>query len=101
MAMHHLSSVALTNEHHEVMDCMTASDFRYFVLNPPGIFQPANEYLKNNRGDLSLVVVYPGDTIETVIAKMVEKNVHHVWVMGEGNKPMGSIDATDIIAFIA
>ncbi len=98
--MHRLSSVALTDEKHQLVDCITISDFRYFISNPPGIFQPANEYLKNNRGVLPLVTVHPEDDLETVIAKMVEKNVHHVWVIAE-SKPIGSIDASDIIAFIA
>jgi len=57
------------------------------------LFKPLSQYL----GDQELVTATPNDTLELVIKRVVEKNIHRIYVLDEEKKPQGLFSLSDIL----
>jgi CBS domain-containing protein len=41
-----------------------------------------------------------GDSVESAIARMIDKRVHRLWIVDGGNKPVGIVSMSDILKLV-
>lgn len=75
---------------------LSASDIRN--VSPDNIHQvklPVKEFLTKFREP---VVAKKGTTMETIVRNILTSGVHRVWLVDDGNKPIGVVSLSDIIS---
>jgi len=75
---------------------LSASDIR--SVSPNNIHKvklPVKEFLGSFKEP---VVAKKSETVETVVKKMIDNQVHRVWLVNDENKPVGVVSLTDIIS---
>jgi len=63
---------------------------------------PVTDFLKAElQGDaMPVVTVRPHDTFETLVQKLVQHNIHQVWVVNDCQSPLGVVHLESIIELL-
>ena len=82
-----------------VVTTLSASDIKKITAdNISTLLKPVTEFLQTvNGGTRKPETAILADNLESVMHKLLDNKIHHVWVVDESNRPVAAVGCTDII----
>jgi len=99
---HDVSAVAVVDENGKLVDTLSASDLRGCAEeNLHSLTMPVREFLASHPRQRpaggEILRCAPTDLLGSAINKLVEAQVHRLWITDEGEKPVSVLSLTDVI----
>lgn len=91
-------AVAIVSGNGELVGNLSASDLRGLDQNSfTELLKPVMEFVKSVKRHRGLVTCKTGSTLESVLSKLANNNVHRLWMVDDQNCPIGVITLTDVM----
>ena len=94
-----ITSIALVDEHGRICGNFSASDLKGMTeINGEFLLTLVPSFLeKNSPQSLQPICVTPQTSIREAAEKMIQRRVHRIWLVDQGNRPVGVVTMTDIL----
>jgi 5'-AMP-activated protein kinase regulatory gamma subunit len=91
-------AVAIVSGNGELVGNLSASDLRGLDQNSfTELLKPVMEFVKSVKRHRGLVTCKTGSTLESVLSKLANNNVHRLWMVDDQNCPVGVVTLTDVM----
>jgi len=107
MHQNHCQAAPVVDDDGVAIASISASDLRNLRAgNLKLVLSPVVHFLKQARlrgirtcmpGTRPPVTCTVGDTLQSVVMKLITQKIHRVWVVNDANKPIGTVSMTDIL----
>lgn len=95
-------AVAIVSGNGELVGNLSASDLRGLDQNSfTQLLDPVMEFVKSVKRHRGLVTCKKSSTLESVLSKLANNNVHRLWMVDDNNCPIGVVSLTDVMKLFA
>lgn len=95
-------AVAIVSGNGELVGNLSASDLRGLDQNSfTELLKPVMEFVKSVKRHRGLVTCKKSSTLESVLSKLANNNVHRLWMVDDQNCPIGVVTLTDVMKLFA
>lgn len=98
-----ISAVPILNKSNQLIATLSSSDLKEISKdNMNALFLPVNYFLKVIHGEAipKPIVCYPTTSLKEVMKKIIENEVHRVWVVTSSNNVIDVLSCSDIIFYL-